>query len=303
MMDVRGHTGGIDPQLAPAGHPRPHGQLHHARIQRLQRFGPDEPAPADQRGIVRHAPEIDAREPAQHQAIGHALFRLLEAPGMQVFDQQETQDGLHWGRMPSSISCMRKAPCQVSFDLLKELIIVEQPIQLLQLRVGLPRQFGHRCKDIFWRVAVNEHRTLLLSKLLRRFYRLICSGDKLNQLRPLLTPASMSIGSARSANSGDPLALEPLPRLIPHRKLVLAYHFPEECALVTAQYRAYCTHRSNLRVKEMCEEVRQATLALYSQEITPSLRRVAARLSCPSMMRTKEAKATWHNTRRELGLE
>lgn len=83
----------------------------------------------------------------------------------------------------------------------------------------------------------------------------------------------------------------------------LVYHFPRECALVTAQYRAYCTQRSNLRVKEMCEEVRQATLALYIHGITPSLRRVVARLSRPSMMRTEEARAIWHNTRRELGLE
>jgi len=84
---------------------------------------------------------------------------------------------------------------------------------------------------------------------------------------------------------------------------VLIYHFPEECALVTAQYREYCTQKSNLRIKEMCDEVRRATLTLYRQRITPSLRRVAALLSCPSMIRTKEAKAIWHRTRRELGLE
>jgi len=46
MMTSRRHTGGIHAQLAPAGHPRLHCQLNHALIQRLQRFGTDEPAEA-----------------------------------------------------------------------------------------------------------------------------------------------------------------------------------------------------------------------------------------------------------------
>src|SRR5260370_26635262 len=221
MMDSRWHTGGIDPQLAPAGHPRLHCQLYHALIQCLQRFGTDEPAPADEGGIVRHAAEVNPAEPAQHETIGHALLRFLEAPVVEMFDEQQTQDGLHRRGMASPVSRVGKAPRQIRLDLLEELIIIEQDIEGFELRVGLPRQFGHRRKHIFWRIAVNEHRTFLLSKLLRRFYRLICSEDKLNQLRPLLTPASTSIGSTRSPDSGDTLALEPLPRLISHRKLVL----------------------------------------------------------------------------------
>src|SRR5258708_18152289 len=50
MMNSRWHTVGIDPQLAPAGHPRLHCQLYHALIQRLQRFGTDEPAEAGRAG-------------------------------------------------------------------------------------------------------------------------------------------------------------------------------------------------------------------------------------------------------------
>src|SRR5260370_3483892 len=134
---------------------------------------------------------------------------------------EETQEGLRGRGMASRVSGVGKAPRQIRLDLLEELIIIEQDIEGFELRVGLPRQFGHRRKHIFWRIAVNERRTFLLRKLLRRFYRLICSEDTLNQLIPLLTPASTSIGTTRSADSGDTLALKPLPRLISHRKLVL----------------------------------------------------------------------------------
>src|SRR2546430_17725387 len=84
MMNIRRQTGGVDAQLAPAGHPCPHCELHDTLIQRLQRFGPDELAPADERGIVWHAPKVDPAEPAQDQAISHTLFRFLVAPVVQM---------------------------------------------------------------------------------------------------------------------------------------------------------------------------------------------------------------------------
>jgi len=42
-----------------------------------------------------------------------------------MFDEQETQDSLNWRGMPSPVSCMRKAPCEVSFDLPKELLVAK----------------------------------------------------------------------------------------------------------------------------------------------------------------------------------
>jgi hypothetical protein len=87
------------------------------------------------------------------------------------------------------------------------------------------------------------------------------------------------------------LSVRGIERRLGYNQGALVYHFPQECALVTAQYRAHCTQMSNLRVKEMCDEVRQATLALNMHGIYPSLHRVATLLSRPSMMRTEEAKA------------
>jgi hypothetical protein len=101
----------------------------------------------------------------------------------------------------------------------------------------------------------------------------------------------------------DFLSVRGIGRRLEYNPVSIVYHFPQECARVTAQYRAYCTQRSDKRIKEMCEEVRQVTLALHREGVIPSLRKVSVRLSHPSMLRTKEAKATWHDTRREIGLE
>ena len=57
---------------------------------------------------------------------------------MQVFDEQETQDGLHRRGMPSPISRVGKAPRQICLELPEELIIVEQDIKDFEFRVGLP---------------------------------------------------------------------------------------------------------------------------------------------------------------------
>lgn len=46
---------------------------------------------------------------------------------------------------------------QVDADLLEEVVVVEQAVELDQHRVGLISQFGHARKDVFGRIAVNEH--------------------------------------------------------------------------------------------------------------------------------------------------
>ena len=96
----------------------------------------------DEGGIVGHAAEVDPAEPAQHETIGHALLRFLEAPVVKMFNEQETQDGLYWRGMPSPVSCVRKAPCEVS--LLQCHLVCEMtsgarsPIRRYELPFGLP---------------------------------------------------------------------------------------------------------------------------------------------------------------------
>ncbi|HLX58201.1 MAG TPA: TniQ family protein, partial [Ktedonobacteraceae bacterium] len=66
----------------------------------------------------------------------------------------------------------------------------------------------------------------------------------------------------------------------------LVYHFPEECALISAMFQAYRSEQARLRMAQGCEEVRQVTIELYDRQMNPSAHRVASRLSNPGVMRT-----------------
>lgn len=83
----------------------------------------------------------------------------------------------------------------------------------------------------------------------------------------------------------------------------LIYHFPNECALITAQYQDYRSEQARQRIERGCNEVRQATMSLNVEGVNPSAQRVASKLSDPSMMRTRKGLTAWHAARRELGLE
>lgn len=83
----------------------------------------------------------------------------------------------------------------------------------------------------------------------------------------------------------------------------LARHFPEESALVTAQYKAHRSEMAKQRMALIRDEVRQAILTLYAQGITPSRPRVEALLSDPNIMFKQAARDTWHTVRHGLGYE
>jgi hypothetical protein len=81
----------------------------------------------------------------------------------------------------------------------------------------------------------------------------------------------------------------------------LVKRYPHECAQVTAQYQAYRTVCAQQKRAHECEAVRQATLAVHAAGAFPSLRRVAARLSDPHILRRPAVKEVWRALRRELG--
>jgi AcrR family transcriptional regulator len=76
--------------------------------------------------------------------------------------------------------------------------------------------------------------------------------------------------------------------------------FPQECALVVAQYRIHCAERTEQRLRQNCEEVQRATFAVYSQGEKPTKRRVEAQLSDPSILAHPEVRAKWRAVREEL---
>lgn len=76
--------------------------------------------------------------------------------------------------------------------------------------------------------------------------------------------------------------------------------FPQECALVVAQYQTHCVKRTEQRLRQNCEEVQRATFAVYSQGEKPTKRRVEAQLSDPSILAHPEVRAKWRAVREEL---
>src|SRR6266702_2295802 len=100
-----------------------------------------------------------------------------------------------------------------------------------------------------------------------------------------------------------PMGVRQLERRLGLGARTLIYHFPQECALVTAQYQAYRSEQARKRREEGCNEIRLETLKLHMEGTNPSANQVASKLSDPSMMRTREGQDAWHTTRRELGLE
>ena len=101
----------------------------------------------------------------------------------------------------------------------------------------------------------------------------------------------------------EPLPVRHVARQLGVGEKFLVGRFPQECARMTAQYRAHRTERAQQKVALECAEVRQAVLALENQRTTISRPQVAALLSNPNILRRPEGKATWYALCRERGLE
>jgi hypothetical protein len=117
--------------------------------------------PAQQGGGSGHPLKIYASKPAQDQAIGDALHRLLVAPAVHMLDDEQTQNGLGRGRVAPTHSGEPIAPHQVAAHLGKQEIVIEQAIQLVQHRVYLVGQFGHACEYLFRQIPIYQHGTSL----------------------------------------------------------------------------------------------------------------------------------------------
>src|SRR5205823_3326908 len=66
---------------------------------------------------------------------------------------------------------------------------------------------------------------------------------------------------------------------------ILRLHFPLECEQMTQQYHEYRKQQREKYLEGVREEVRHATITLYTQGIFPTRRCVAALLKDPAQMR------------------
>jgi transcriptional regulator with XRE-family HTH domain len=126
---------------------------------------------------------------------------------------------------------------------------------------------------------------------------------KHNSPKPVNRKQALTLIQAVLDGRVAPMGVRQLERYLGLGARVLIYHFPQECAEVTAQYQAYRAEQARQRIERGCNEVRQVTLSLCVDGANPSAQRVASKLSDPGMMRTREGLTAWHAARRELGLE
>lgn len=101
----------------------------------------------------------------------------------------------------------------------------------------------------------------------------------------------------------EPLGVTQIAKRLGCSAVVLVWHFPNECAVITQRMQYYRTQRKAQRIARGCGEVRQAVMTLHAQGVYPSHRRVSALLSQPSSIRQPEMRAAWHKARHELGIE
>jgi hypothetical protein len=160
MVDVRFNHHRVHPELPAAGDLQRACQLHHAVIERGERFRAYLVGPTDESGVVGSRLEIQPAELAQNDRVGDEAFRLLVAPSIESLDHQHPQDHFGRGGMPPEPSRVGVALKKIRLEEFEEFIVIEELIKLGKLRFELHLKFGHQLEEVYGIVAVDYHRAL-----------------------------------------------------------------------------------------------------------------------------------------------
>jgi hypothetical protein len=79
-------------------------------------------------------------------------------------------------------------------------------------------------------------------------------------------------------------------------------HFPELCCEISAKRRKYNRTMKEVRLKNLCDEVQQATRSIYANGEYPSIHYLERYLKKPGCMLNPEVVTAWRETMREIGL-
>jgi len=99
----------------------------------------------------------------------------------------------------------------------------------------------------------------------------------------------------------EPVSLCQLAKRLGYGRRALANHFPQECALLIKRTREYRKLQQEQQRYQIGAQIRQTVMTLHAQGIYPSLRKVKSILPT-GWMRRPEARTTWRQALRELGL-
>src|SRR5215213_5601655 len=113
--------------------------------------------PADEGGVVGGSLEVEPGEPPEHYGIGDEMLRLFVARVVEAFDYQHPKDHLYGCGVSPEPPRVGVAHGKVGFHHREELIVVEQSIELFQLRFELKFELGHQLEEVYGIVSIDYH--------------------------------------------------------------------------------------------------------------------------------------------------
>ena len=122
-------------------------------------------------------------------------------------------------------------------------------------------------------------------------------------LRPPLHRQAMqrALEAILTADEQPPPSLREVAQRLGDTVLYLRHHLPELCRAISERHLNYQRARGSETRARRRDEVRRATYRVHAEGHYPSARRVALLLSDPVSIRSKPARAAWHEALRELG--
>ena len=97
-----------------------------------------------------------------------------------------------------------------------------------------------------------------------------------------------------------PPSMRTVAKRLNHSPRELREHFPELCRAISSRYKNYHKTRGEQKIQQMKDDVRRATLEIYSQGFYPSSNKVGSLLSEPGVMRDPVISRFWREMLQEL---
>lgn len=104
-------------------------------------------------------------------------------------------------------------------------------------------------------------------------------------------------------NECPPPSLQEVARRFKYNPTTLQRNFPDLCHAISARYSSYRQAARRERIKQLCQDVRQAAIQLHARGVNPHSVNVGKLLTQSGAMRQREAQASLREVRRELAYE
>jgi Predicted transcriptional regulators len=109
-----------------------------------------------------------------------------------------------------------------------------------------------------------------------------------------------NLESVLTQEEQPPPSMRTVAKRLNHSPRELREHFPELCHAISDRYKNYYKIRGEQKIQQMKEDVRRATLEIYSQGFYPSSNKVSSLLSQPGVMRDPVISRFWREMLQEL---